>query len=56
MEHKFNAQDKECFVWPIKDPKNVNKRRKKIGFDDTVEENAKRLQTTYKILKLSEIN
>ncbi|WP_374463287.1 DUF6624 domain-containing protein [Chryseobacterium sp.] len=31
------------FVWPVKDPKNVNKRRKEAGFDSTLEENAKRM-------------
>ncbi|UWX59283.1 hypothetical protein N0B40_12795 [Chryseobacterium oranimense] len=31
------------FVWPVKDLKNVNKRRKKAGFDSTLEENAKRM-------------
>ncbi|WP_139422178.1 DUF6624 domain-containing protein [Chryseobacterium mulctrae] len=31
------------FVWPLKDPKNVNKRRKDAGFDSTIEENAQRM-------------
>ena len=31
------------FVWPVQDPKNVNKRRKEAGFDSTVEENAQRM-------------
>lgn len=31
------------FVWPVKDLKNVNKRRKVAGFDSTLEENAKRM-------------
>ncbi|KAA2215459.1 DUF6624 domain-containing protein [Chryseobacterium sediminis] len=31
------------FVWPVKDLKNVNKRRKKAGFDSTFEENVKRM-------------
>lgn len=31
------------FIWPIKDVKNVNKRRKEAGFSNTVEENAKDL-------------
>ncbi|MPS63334.1 MAG: hypothetical protein DI622_13025 [Chryseobacterium sp.] len=31
------------FIWPIKDPENVNKRRKEAGFDSTVEENAQRM-------------
>lgn len=31
------------FVWPVKDLKNVNKRRKEAGFDSTFEENIKRM-------------
>ena len=34
-------------IWPIADYPNVNKRRQEAGFDTTVEENAKRLGTTY---------
>lgn len=36
------------YVVPIKDAKNVNKRRKEAGFDTTVEENALRLGVVYK--------
>ncbi|MGF7082672.1 DUF6624 domain-containing protein [Mucilaginibacter sp. UYCu711] len=36
------------FVVPIKDAANVNQRRKEAGFDLTVEQNAKRLDTVYK--------
>ncbi|MEO8887221.1 MAG: DUF6624 domain-containing protein [Mucilaginibacter sp.] len=45
----------EMFVWPIKDPETVNDRRKKAGFDLTVEENAKRFNVTYTIKKIDEI-
>lgn len=31
------------FIWPVKDLKNVDKRRKEAGFDSTLEENAKRM-------------
>jgi len=31
------------FVWPVKDLKNVNKRRKEAGFDSTIEQNAQRM-------------
>lgn len=31
------------FIWPVKDLKNVNKRRKEAGFDSTFEENVKRI-------------
>jgi hypothetical protein len=44
------------FIWPIKNPKDVNKLRKKAGFIDTVEENAKRLEIEYKPYTLDEIN
>src|SRR5690606_7402927 len=33
----------ERFIWPIENPENVNERRKKAGFDETIEEYAKRL-------------
>ena len=45
----------ECFVWPIKDVNGVNERRRKAGFELTVEENAKRLDVEYKIVQLSDI-
>ena len=48
---------KEAFsyVVPIQDPQNVNKRRKKAGFDSTVEDNALKLGVTYKVYTLQEI-
>ncbi|MDP9958183.1 DUF6624 domain-containing protein [Chryseobacterium lathyri] len=43
----FSAYDgekeSEPIIWPIKDVENVNKRRKEAGFDNTVENYAKRL-------------
>jgi len=36
------------YVVPIKDVKNVNKRRKEAGFESTVQENAKSLDVEYK--------
>ena len=44
------------YVLPIKDAKNVNKRRKKAGFDSTVEENAQRLGVVYKVYTQDQIN
>ncbi|WP_316803876.1 DUF6624 domain-containing protein [Pedobacter nototheniae] len=44
------------YVMPIKDPKNVNKRRKKAGFDSTVEANALRLGVVYKAYTKAEID
>lgn len=45
----------EEFIWPIKDPRYVNDRRKKAGFEQTVEENAKRLGVKYRVVLISEI-
>lgn len=45
----------ENFIWPIKDPLQVNELRKQAGFEQTVEENAKRLNVKYRIVKLEEI-
>jgi hypothetical protein len=43
------------FVWPIEDPTNVNKRRKQAGFEQTVEDNAKRLGLEYKVLTMEDV-
>lgn len=43
------------YVLPIKKPKTVNERRKKAGFDSTVEENALRLGVVYKKYTYKEI-
>lgn len=43
------------YVSPIKDPAKVNERRKKAGFETTVEENAKNMGMEYKIYTLKEI-
>lgn len=43
------------YVAPIKDAKNVNKRRKEAGFDLTVEENALRLGIVYKEYTIEQI-
>ena len=48
------AMEQQFFIWPIKDAVGVNERRKKAGFDQSVEENAKRLNTTYQVLTLAE--
>jgi hypothetical protein len=43
-------------IWPIKNHKKVNKRRKKAGFKDTEEEYSKRLEITYIAYTIDEIN
>lgn len=45
----------KMIIWPIKDPKSVNDRRKEAGFEQTVEENAKRLGIDYKALTLEDV-
>jgi len=57
IRNKETGQD-EYFVYvaPISNAKQVNKRRKKAGFDSTVEENAKRLGIAYKSYTYAEIN
>lgn len=44
------------FIWPIKNPENVNELRKSIGFNETVEESAKSLGIVYTVYTLDEIN
>ncbi|MCI1189985.1 hypothetical protein MON38_21380 [Hymenobacter sp. DH14] len=43
------------FVWPIKDPQQVNERRKKAGFPTTVEQNAANLGIPYRVLTLKDV-
>lgn len=43
-------------IWPIKNPKEVNERRKRIGFHSTVEEYAEQLGIKYKVYTIEEVN
>lgn len=48
----------ERFIWPIENPESVNERRKKAGFDETIEEYAKQLfgeDFVYKPKSLEEV-
>ena len=45
----------DSFIWPIKDPAHVNARRRKAGFQLTVEQNADRLGIKYKVVTLAEV-
>lgn len=56
LNPKTGKKEFKWIIWPIKDPTNVNKRRKEAGFEDTVEENAKRLGAKYTNITLEEIN
>jgi len=49
----YNGQP--SFIWPIEDPAHVNERRKKAGFDLSVEDNAKRLDIKYQVLTLEDV-
>lgn len=50
------AMERKWIIWPIKDAATVNKRRKNAGFEQTVDENAKRLGIEYQALTLEEVN
>jgi hypothetical protein len=50
-----NGEKIGWYIWPIKDASGVNERRKKAGFDQTVEENAKRLGVDYKVIKIADV-
>jgi hypothetical protein len=43
------------FVWPIKDARQVNERRKKAGFPTTVEQNAAILGIPYRVVTLDDV-
>ncbi|RYE54661.1 MAG: hypothetical protein EOP48_11810 [Sphingobacteriales bacterium] len=45
----------KTIVWPIKDPATVNKRRKAIGIDKTVEEMAREAKFTYQVYTLKDV-
>nr|GFC01800.1 hypothetical protein [Tanacetum cinerariifolium] len=40
------------FIWPIEDPAHVNERRKKAGFELSVEDNAQRLHIPYQLVPM----
>jgi len=50
-----NGKNIGHYVWPIKDAAKVNERRKQAGFDQTVEQNAKRLGFDYKVVKIEDV-
>ncbi|MFM2269246.1 MAG: hypothetical protein RL757_2687 [Bacteroidota bacterium] len=55
MNPQSNQKEFKIIIWPINKPKSVNKRRKKAGFDDTVEENAKKMGIEYIVLTIDEV-
>ena len=44
------------FIWPVKNTAGVNQCRKQAGFELTVEDNAKGLNTNYQVLTLEQAN
>ena len=48
-------QEYKWFIWPIKNPENINQLRKSTGFSTTVEENAARLDIVYKVYTLEQV-
>ena len=52
---KLKSGKSEMIIFPIQNPAGVNKRRKKMGFDTTVEANAKLLDITYREIKMEEL-
>ena len=52
---KFKNIKDECIVWPIKDPANVNQRRKAAGLPLTVEQNATRLGVVYRVITIEQV-
>jgi hypothetical protein len=49
-------EDVKMIIWPLKNPEKVNQLRQEAGFENTVEENAKRMNIDYKVYTLKEIN
>ena len=54
LNKSSGQREMTIFIWPIKDANQVNERRKKAGFPDTVEENAARLHIPYKAMTLEQ--
>lgn len=55
IDSESGKREIKKIIWPIKDASTVNSKRKKAGFDQTVEQNAKRLGIEYKVLTLQEV-
>lgn len=50
-----NYNGQPPFIWPIEDPAHVNERRRKAGFELSVEDNAQRMHIEYHPLTLAEV-
>lgn len=56
LNPKTGEKEYEWIVWPIKDSKNVNNKRKEAGFKSTMEENVNQLGAKWTDLSVDEIN
>lgn len=51
-----NDSNVTSFIWPIRNPRNVNKRRSKAGFKLSIEQHCQELlNTEYKVVKLRDV-
>ena len=48
-------KERVSIIWPITNAENINKKRKEVGFESTVEEYAKEMGIDYKIYTLEDI-
>jgi hypothetical protein len=56
LNFETGKKERKGIIWPIKDPKNVNNKRKAAGFKTTVEENTKEMMgIKYEVLTLEDI-
>jgi len=55
MTKKLKNGKIESFIWPVKNPAEVNRLRKETGFTTTIEQNASRFNIIYKVVTLDEI-
>ena len=55
VNQETRKEEWKTFVWPIKNPNAVNKIRKQAGFDQTIEEYAKRFDIEFRIITLEEV-
>lgn len=50
------TEEKKLIIWPIDNPKNVDKLRRKAGFDESIKKYAKHLGIKYKAYAMKDLN
>lgn len=50
------SKEKKLIIWPIENPKNVNKLRRKAGFEESIKKYAKHLGIKYKVYSIGDID